>query len=173
MNLTSVYNTLLRDKGTNEDGFITALGGDPTKMVLWVQSSGSVSVDVHEFAHLITLLSAVSSVNLTQFLHHSSLKTVVPPSSRSISIVPPQPFQPFQIASFACEAYLESYYDAGFMLSPTFEVIVDDVVFFSNYTDRYLAGHVSDWPAIFGTASSIGMGSLPLIIVSKSQWELG
>ncbi|KAJ4473783.1 chlorogenic acid esterase precursor [Lentinula aciculospora] len=127
---------------------IAASGGDPDQIILWGQSSGSVSVDIHNFAYpddpIVAGFISDSDYTQTNFTFVAEHFNCTSTASGRLGCMR-------NISSTDIEAYLKSYSDTGTTPSLTFEVIVDDAVFFSNYTDRYLAGNMSDRPAIFGT----------------------
>ncbi|PYH89954.1 carboxylesterase, type B [Aspergillus ellipticus CBS 707.79] len=134
---------------------IAEFGGNPDQMVLWGQSAGAGSVDIQNFAYpddpiVQGFASDSGSVFLTVSTRSddyagSNFSTVAAyfncngTAAHELACLRQVPY-----------ANLTSYLQSDGM-SLTFLPFIDDKVVFNNYTARYLGGHLSNKPALFGS----------------------
>ncbi|PWY90233.1 carboxylesterase, type B [Aspergillus heteromorphus CBS 117.55] len=134
---------------------IAQFGGDPDQMVLWGQSAGAGSVDILNFAYPDDpIVQGFAADSGSVFLTVSTRSTDV--AGTNFSTVADN----FNCTGSAAHELaclrqvsatdLTDFLGAGGM-SLTFAPFIDDKVVFNNYTARYLGGHLSSKPALFGS----------------------
>lgn len=152
---------------------IAAFGGDPSKMILWGQSSGAGAVDAQNFAFPKDPIvqGFISDSGSALFPPGTGLITYDPTHS-NFSTVARGLGCPSDAASEArCMRskpatdiidFLTNY--AQNMTTPPLNFVAtpDDIIAFSNYTDRYAKGLLSDKPSIFGSNANEGVFQVPL-----------
>ncbi|RDK38303.1 carboxylesterase, type B [Aspergillus phoenicis ATCC 13157] len=134
---------------------IAQFGGNPEQMILWGQSAGAGSVDIQNFAYpddpivqgfacdsgsvfltVDTRSNDYAGTNFSTVASHFGCSGSAQDEITCLQKVP--------------TANLTSYLGSG-GASLTFLPFIDDKVVFNNYTARYLGGHLSDKPALFGS----------------------
>ncbi|KAJ9635538.1 hypothetical protein H2199_008541 [Coniosporium tulheliwenetii] len=149
---------------------IAGFGGDPTRIILWGQSAGAMSVDFYNFAHY--------DDPIVEGLIMNSGSALVPlrsadTSHSNFSFVASQVGcgnQADAAAELACmrgvpaqtlEQFVGTYQGSGATPGITFAPIADGKVVFDNYTERALEGKLAKVPAIIGTNSEDGVPFAP------------
>jgi acetylcholinesterase len=152
---------------------IAVFGGNPEQMILWGQSAGGWSTDVYNYAHpddpivqgfiadsgnalLLTPVDDPSHTNFTFVASHFNCSS---PSSSANDLLSCMR----RVPAADIESFLKSYQDAGVAPGISFTAVVDETIFFSNYTSRLLAGNVSSKPVIYGynDIDTIAFGTFP------------
>ncbi|KAK0103523.1 hypothetical protein ONS95_005544 [Cadophora gregata] len=158
---------------------IAKFGGNPSQMVLWGHSAGSVAVDYYNFAYpsdpiVKGLIMNSGTVHLDQLVSpdtpHSNFTFV----ASNVGCAN----QTNAAAELACmrnvpadviEDFLHAYEDSGVSPSITFAPTVDDVIVFGNYTERTALGALSTLPAIIGNTANEGMFLAPYVSTGSDQ----
>ncbi|KIW45062.1 uncharacterized protein PV06_03481 [Exophiala oligosperma] len=158
---------------------IEAFGGDPSKITLWGQSAGAMSVDFHNFAfHDDPIAKGLFMESGTALLQgtstdskHSNFTFVASHlgcgglnASAEIQCMRDVPVE--KIVNFVGRRG-----DNGTMPALDFGPVADAKVIFSNYTQRYKQGLVANVPAIVGNAADEGEGLTPYTNVTAGPNE--
>jgi cholinesterase len=129
---------------------IAAFGGDPTRMVIWGQSAGSISVDYYNYAYsedpIVTGLimdsgTAFSSIstddtthsNITFVADHVGCNGTANDAAQQLACMR-------NASASSIEDFVATYEESGATPALSFDPIVDGTVVFANYTARALAG---------------------------------
>ncbi len=129
---------------------IGAFGGDPTRIVLWGQSAGGGSVAMYPYAWvsnpIVSGLIADSGNTGSPMSHdttHSNFTSLagmvgcgdLTPSAEVACVR--------QVPAEKLEGALSSYAQSGQTPALSFTPAADEVIVFSNYTERLLDGHLA------------------------------
>ncbi|KIW15808.1 hypothetical protein PV08_05858 [Exophiala spinifera] len=148
---------------------IAAFGGDPSRITLWGQSAGAMSVDFHNFAfHDDPIAKGLFMESGTAFLQdsstdskHSNFTFVASHlgcgglnASAEIECMRDVPVE--EIVNFVGHRG-----DNKTTPALDFGPVADEKIIFSNYTQRYKQGLVAKIPAIVGNAADEGSGLTP------------
>ncbi|PQE22097.1 para-nitrobenzyl esterase protein [Rutstroemia sp. NJR-2017a BVV2] len=139
---------------------IAVFGGNPEQMILWGQSAGGWSTDVYNYAYPddpivqgficdsgnALLLIPVDDPSYTNFTFVASHFNCSSPSSSADDLLSCMR----KVPATDIESFLKSYSDSQVAPAISFKAVVDDTIFFSNYTSRLLAGNVSSKSVIYG-----------------------
>ena len=129
---------------------IEAFGGDPSRMTLWGQSAGAMSVDFYNFAHYTNpIVQSLIMDSGTAFLpirsqdaSHSNFSFVA--ANVGCGGLESEPATQLDcmrnVSAATLEGFLEQYQEAGTTPAISFVPIADEKTIFSNYTDRALKG---------------------------------
>ncbi|RAK95854.1 carboxylesterase, type B [Aspergillus ibericus CBS 121593] len=134
---------------------IAQFGGNPDQMILWGQSAGAGSVDIQNFAYpddpivqgfacdsgsvfltVDTRSTDTAGTNFSTVASHFGCSGSAADELSCLRQVP--------------AANITSYLGAG-GARLTFLPFIDNKVVFNNYTARYIGGHLSNKPALFGS----------------------
>ncbi|RDW66208.1 carboxylic ester hydrolase-5 [Coleophoma cylindrospora] len=150
---------------------IAKFGGDASRMVLIGQSAGSEAVDFYNFAyHNDTIVKGLIMHSGTA---HLDLLITDDPTHSDFSLVAANVGcgnQTSAAAELACmrkvpasalEQFLHTYQDAGTTPSVQFNPVRDDIVVFTNYTEKAMTGGLSNLPAIIGNNAHEGFFLAP------------
>ncbi|KAJ5833805.1 Alpha/Beta hydrolase protein [Penicillium riverlandense] len=139
---------------------IAAFGGDPESIMMWGQSAGAMSTDIHNYAFWDnpivhgsfsqsgTALAPIFSSDYS----HSSFTTVAKNLGCDFPDNPTAELECMQQVPVDLIENFIGQYDGPASLS--FEPIPDDRVVFSDYPARAVAGKISPRPAIFSDAAN-------------------
>lgn len=142
---------------------IANFGGDPDRMILWGQSAGAVSADVHSWAYYDNPLVR------GYFLHSGTAavqKIPADPTYTNFTFVARNlgcDFANDPAAELACMRqvplsqimnFVGQYQENNTKPSITFKLIPDDKIFFNNYSARAEAGLMAKVPALISTTSN-------------------
>jgi carboxylesterase type B len=148
---------------------IAYFGGDPSKIMIWGQSAGAASVDIHNYAFYTDPIahsffaqsgSVIAFSAATADTAHSNFTFVAKnlgcdfPEDATKELSCMQKVEYDRIINF-----MGQYQDSGQEPSIQFSTVADEKVVFSNYTERYLQGRVTRAPMIYSSAANEG-GSL-------------
>jgi carboxylesterase type B len=139
---------------------IAAFGGDPESIMMWGQSAGAMSTDIHNYAFWEnpivhgsfsqsgTALAPIFSSDYS----HSSFTTVAKNLGCDFPDNPTAELECMQQVPVDLIENFIGQYDGPATLS--FEPIPDEKVVFSDYPARAAAGKISPRPAIFSDAAN-------------------
>ena len=148
---------------------IHAFGGDPSRIVLWGQSSGASSIDMYNFAYPNNTLvngfimdsnTALVPLGSTDYtgenfsLVAAGLNCTTTAGVEQLACMRSIPFA-------AIEKFMQTYYDAGSSPILNFTPLPDNVTVFTDYIERGEAGLQSTLPAIIGTDAQEGSAFAP------------
>jgi carboxylesterase type B len=148
-------------------------GGDPSKIMIWGQSAGAESVDIHQYAYWEDPISHASFAESGSVLgfgsgddwDHTNFTFVAKnvgcdyPTNAKKELECMQKLDYNDIINF-----MGQYDDNTTLVDPnqpplSFSVIADERIVFSNYTQRYESGMVTQNPMIYSSVANEG-GSL-------------
>jgi acetylcholinesterase len=140
---------------------IASFGGDPSRMVLWGQSSGAASTDYYNFAYpddpIVTGFmqhsGSVFATGSTTDLAHSNFSSIAQ-NVGCANMTAIDEFQCMQLnASAAAIMDYYQYYNLNNSVDSAsqlkFTTVIDNVTKWSNYTQRILAGNFSKLVSFF------------------------
>ncbi|KAJ5618937.1 carboxylesterase [Penicillium lagena] len=139
---------------------IAAFGGDPESIMMWGQSAGAMSTDIHNYAFWENPIvhgsfsqsgTALAPVFSSDF-SHSSFTTVAKNLGCDFPDNPTAELECMQQVPVDLIENFIGQYDGPASLS--FEPIPDEKVVFSDYPARAAAGKISPRPAIFSDAAN-------------------
>ncbi|CZT48213.1 related to triacylglycerol lipase V precursor [Rhynchosporium secalis] len=141
---------------------IDSFGGDPSRITLWGQSAGASSVDYYNFAYINDPIVRGLIMDSGTALHPTMLAP--DPSHSNFTSVAKQfgcgglkPGAELQCMRKISFVDIENFLQSGKLPSLNFSPVPDDVVVFSDYTARALAGKYTKLPAIIGSNSNEGV----------------
>ncbi|PVH75488.1 carboxylesterase, partial [Cadophora sp. DSE1049] len=158
---------------------IAEFGGNPSQMILWGHSAGSVAVDYYNFAYprdpiVKGLIMNSGTAHLDQLVSPDISRSNFTFVASNVGCAN----QTDAAAELACmrnvkaeviEDFVHAYEDSGVSPSITFSPTVDEKVVFGNYTERAEMGALSTLPAIIGNTANEGMFLAPYLPTGSSQ----
>ncbi|KAL4931367.1 Alpha/Beta hydrolase protein [Aspergillus undulatus] len=139
---------------------IPSFGGDPSRMVLWGQSSGAASTDYYNYAYphdpIVTgYIQHSGSVFATGESRDSAMLnfSTVARNVGCADLSPRDELRCMQVNASAADivGFWQGYNLRHGQEQLSFTTIVDGITKFGNYTERAVAGNYSKLPAIVGT----------------------
>ncbi|KAL1854488.1 hypothetical protein Daus18300_011409 [Diaporthe australafricana] len=153
---------------------MAAFGGDPSRMVLWGQSAGSISVDLYNFAYPDDPI--VGGLIMDSGTAESGLTSADTPHSNFTFVAenvgcdglggdPAKELECMRgVDASKLRDFLASYAESGSSPSLSFNPVPDEKTVFSNYTERALQNlqaEIREQPAIIGTNTEDGVPFAP------------
>ncbi|KAL1587289.1 hypothetical protein WHR41_04432 [Cladosporium halotolerans] len=150
---------------------IAAFGGDPSRIVIWGQSAGSISVDYYSFTYPEDPIAAGMSLDSGTSL---SALTSADTAQSNFTFVAENVgcggFDDDASGRLSCmrgvdadkiNDFIATYAKSAQQPALGFRPVVDDKVVFSNYSERMLQGKQAKIPAIIGTNTEDGVPFAP------------
>ena len=156
---------------------IKQFGGDPSKIMIWGQSAGAGSVDVHNYAFWEDPIAHAMFAQSGSVLHdeagapeldwdHTNFTYVAKNvgcdhaynSTAELECMQKKPYH--DIVNFMGQ-YQDNSTTGTEQPSLRFSIMADEQIVFANYEDRYKSGFVSRVPMIYSSAANEGASLVP------------